>query len=416
MCLRGSVSVVADKSISHRALILSSLAHGKSYIKNLSPSEDVKRTLNAVKLTGAKIRKVGEGIEIESGFKKEPDRPIYCGNSGTTARLMLGAISGFNLYATFYGDRSLSRRPMKRVTHPLSLMGARISGRSDAELLPLSVVGGNLKGITYRLPVASAQVKSAILLAGLNARGVTTVTEPARSRDHTERMLAFMGASISISGNKVSVRKSVLNPMEFKIPGDFSAASFLITLGVLHRDADFIIKDVNLNPTRTGFLKILEKMGCPLEIEVFKTGPEPVGEIRVKSCRNLHGSEIGGDLIPQAIDELPLLAILGVFAEGKTILKDAGELRHKESDRISAIVSELKKLGVKIEEMEDGFIVHNSRIRDTATLYSHKDHRIAMALEVLRQVSSLDFEIMGTEWVKISFPDFYEKIKELKKC
>ncbi len=416
MCLRGRIQVVPDKSISHRAVILSAIAEGESFIKNLSPSVDVKRTLNAIKLLGANVKKYKDGLKIRGGFIREPEKPIYCGNSGTTTRLMMGALSGYSLFGVFYGDNSLSKRPMKRVTDPLRLMGARITGREDASLLPIAISGGNLKGIKYELPVASAQVKSAILLAGLNADGVTTVIEPLKTRDHTERMLSNMGAHIEVSQNTISIKKSRLTACEFEVPGDFSAAAFLITLGVLHPDADFIIENVNLNVTRTGFLKILESMGCHIDVSIWEKDPEPVGEIHVKSCRDLKGTVVSGEIVPSAIDELPLLAILGIFAEGVTILRDARELRFKESDRISSIVVELRKLGVKIQELDDGFVVENSKITGNAVLNSHGDHRIAMALEVLRQVSGADFKIVGTEWVRISFPDFYMKLEELRKC
>ena len=411
--IRGSIEVVPDKSISHRALIIPSLATGESFIRNLSPSEDVKRTWNILEAIGVKIEETSEGIKILPGKFKEAVFPLYSGNSGTTVRLMLGVVAGLGLFSVFCGDESLSNRPMRRVTLPLSLMGARVLGRNNADNLPIAIQGGDLKGIEYKMPVASAQVKSAILLAGLNADDETTVIEPAPSRDHTERFLKYMGADIKIHGPRISIKRSKLNPINFSVPGDFSAASYFITLALLHPDAEIEIRNVNLNPTRTGFLKIIEKMGCNVEIEVSSKNPEPVGNIRALTCKILHGAEIKGELIPLAIDELPLVALLGTFAEGETILRDARELRFKESDRIRAIVSELRKAGVKIEELPDGFIVRKTTKFKSAKLSSHNDHRIAMTLSIFARLVDEKIEVEGTEWVKISFPDFFEKLEEL---
>ena len=411
--IRGSIEVVPDKSISHRALIIPSLATGESFIRNLSPSEDVKRTWNILEAIGVKIEETQEGIKILPEKFKEAVFPLYSGNSGTTVRLMLGVVAGLGLFSVFCGDESLSNRPMRRVTLPLSLMGARVLGRNNADNLPIAIQGGDLKGIEYKMPVASAQVKSAILLAGLNADDETTVIEPAPSRDHTERFLKYMGADIKIHGPRISIKRSELNPINFSVPGDFSAASYFITLALLHPDAEIEIRNVNLNPTRTGFLKIIEKMGCTVEIEVSSKNPEPVGNIRARTCKSLHGAEIKGELIPLAIDELPLVALLGTFAEGETILRDARELRFKESDRIKAMVSELSKAGVKIEELPDGFIVRKTTKFKSAKLSSHNDHRIAMTLSIFARLVDEKIEVEGTEWVKISFPDFFEKLEEL---
>lgn len=416
MRIRGEIEVVSDKSISHRALILPALSQGESYIENISPSDDVARTRNILETLGAKIEKRNGGITVKGGNLHEAIFPLYSGNSGTTVRLMMGVVAGLGLFSVFCGDESLTKRPMRRVSVPLSLMGAKIIGRNNANNLPIAVQGGSLNGIKYELPVASAQVKSAILLAGLNAEGKTEVIEPVHTRDHTERLLKSMGAKITKEGKTITIEKSELSPINLKVPGDFSAASYFIALALLHPDAELNIKNVNLNPTRTGFLKILEKMGCNVEITQTVNEPEPVGDIHVKTCKDLHGAVIEGELIPLAIDELPLIAILGIFAEGETILKDARELRFKESDRINSIVKELKKLGANIEELPDGFIVRKSALKNSAKLSSHNDHRIAMSLAILSVLTDKVLEIEGTDWVKISFPDFYEKLKEVTKC
>ncbi len=416
MCVRGEIEVVSDKSISHRALILPALSSGESFVENLSPSDDVARTRSIIEALGTKVEKKGGGILIKGGNLHEAVFPLYSGNSGTTVRLMMGMVAGLGLFSVFYGDESLTRRPMRRVTVPLSLMGAKIIGRNNANNLPIAVQGGNLNGIRYELPVASAQVKSSILLAGLNAEGKTEVIEPAPTRDHTERLLNSMGAKIKRDGNKISIEKSDLSPLRLRVPGDFSAASYFITLAILHPGSDLMIKNVSLNPTRTGYLKILEKMGCKVEVNQTTSDPEPAGDIYVKTCRELHGTVIDGDLIPLAIDELPLVAILGIFSEGETVLRDARELRFKESDRINSIVTELKKLGVNIEELPDGFIVRKSNLTNSARLDAHNDHRIAMSLAILSVLTDRVLEIEGAEWVKISFPDFYEKLKEVTRC
>ncbi len=416
MRIRGEIEVVSDKSISHRALILPALSQGKSYIENISPSDDVARTRNILEALGTKIEEKNEGITVKGGNLHEAIFPLYAGNSGTTVRLMMGVVAGLGLFSVFCGDESLSKRPMRRVTVPLSLMGAKIIGRNNSNNLPIAIQGGSLNGIKYELPVASAQVKSAILLAGLNAEGKTEVIEPSPTRDHTERLLKSMGARITKEGETITIERSELSPINLKVPGDFSAAAYFITLALLHPDAELTIKNVNLNPTRTGFLKIIEKMGCNVEITKTVNEPEPVGDIFVRTCKDLHGAVIDGELIPLAIDELPLVAILGIFAEGETVLKDARELRFKESDRINSIVTELKKLGADIEELPDGFIVQKSTLKNSAKLSSHNDHRIAMSLAILSVLTDKVVEIEGSDWVKISFPDFYEKLKEVTKC
>ncbi len=416
MCVRGEIEVVSDKSISHRALILPALSLGESYIENISPSDDVTRTRNILEALGTKIEEKNRGITVRGGNLHEAIFPLYSGNSGTTVRLMMGVVAGLGLFSVFCGDESLSKRPMRRVTVPLSLMGAKIIGRNNANNLPIAVQGGSLKGIRYELPIASAQVKSSILLAGLNAEGKTEVIEPSPTRDHTERLLKFMGARIKKNGQTIIIEKSELSPINLKVPGDFSAAAYFITLALLHPDAELTIKNVNLNPTRTGFLKIIEKMGCSVKITRTVDEPEPVGDIHVKTCKDLHGTLIDGALIPLAIDELPLVAVLGIFAEGETMLENARELRFKESDRINSIVTELKKLGADIEELPDGFIVRKSTLKNSARLSSHNDHRIAMSLAILSALTDKVVEIEGADWVKISFPDFYEKLKEVTRC
>jgi len=350
-------------------------------------------------------------MEISSASWRESSKPLDCGNSGTTARLMAGVLSGKRGFHILFGDDSLSGRPMKRVVSPLKEMGASISARQDS-LLPMCISGGELRGCEHSLSVASAQVKSALLLAGVQAEGTTTVTEPQSSRDHTERLLRSMGAKISVIDKTAKVEKSELLPVRFSIPGDISSAAFLVALTVLHENGKMTIRNVGLNQGRTGFLKLLINMGADIELKIEESFPEPVGTIVARSSR-LRGLEVGSDLIPSMIDELPLIALAGAFAEGTTTVRGAGELRKKESDRIAVTVKNFRRIGIRIFEHEDGFSVEGPQRIMGGKVDSCGDHRIAMLFSIAGVLSSEGVELSDTKAVRISFPGFFEKLEEV---
>ena len=404
--LKGEVSIPADKSISHRAVIFSTLAKGKSVIKNFSSGKDPHSSLEICKALGANIQVNGTDITVESSGKLQPSKAaLDCGNSGTTMRLMSGVLAGQNFTSTLIGDESLSKRPMKRIIEPLSLMGAKID--SDNNKAPLKIEGTELNGITYNSPIASAQVKSAILLAGLFANGTTTVIEPYLSRNHTELMLEYMGANILYDGVKTTIQKSELEPKVIEIAGDMSSAAYFIAAALIVPNSDIILKNVGLNPTRTGIIDVLKQMGANIEIldERIISG-ENVGDLRIKYSK-LKACKISGDLIPRLIDEIPILAVVATQAEGTTVIKDAQDLRNKESDRIKAIVSELKNLGANIEETPDGMIINGrTTLRGGIEVESYKDHRLAMSLFVAGLVCENEILIKNFDWVNISFPEF----------
>jgi 3-phosphoshikimate 1-carboxyvinyltransferase len=413
--VRGEVSVPGDKSVSHRALILSSIASGRSRIRKICPGRDVRRTAACMKMCGAVIEgNAGEIVVTGRGRRGlvEPGNVLDCGNSGTTARLLMGLLAGYPFSTLFTGDGSLRERPMGRVKTPLVLMGAHIEGRMGGERLPLLVKGGRLRGITYEMPVASAQVKSSILLAGLSAEGPTCVVEQRKSRDHTERMLSAMGMRVSaVDGRVVVEGEGNLAPLDIEVPGDFSSAAFLIALALLVPRGSLLVRNVNTNPTRTGFLTVLEKMGAIVEIERgARSGPEPVGNIVVRHSR-LTGIPVTAEMVVGAIDELPLLAVIATQAEGRTTIRGASELRLKETDRIRAMVEGLTRMGAHIVEEEDGFTVTGPiRLRGALTS-SYGDHRIAMSLAVAGLVAEGQTAIRGAECIDISFPGFMQLVK-----
>lgn len=354
--LKGEISIPADKSISHRAVILSSLAKGKSIIKNFSKGQDPLSTLQVCKSLGIKAEFKDDLIITSTGEFSVPVSELNCGNSGTTMRFMAGVLAGQNFNSTLIGDESLSKRPMKRVIEPLTLMGAEIA--SDNFRAPLNIQGKELHCIDYTSNLASAQVKSCILLAGLSCEGKTNFTEPYTSRDHTERMLKFMCANISTCGNTTTIQKSELKPQTIEICGDISSAAYFITAGLIVPNSEVILKNVGLNPTRTGILEVVKQMGGNIEIlDLRSVSGEEVGDIKI-SYSQLKACTIEGEIIPKLIDELPIIAVLATQAEGTTIVKDAQDLRNKESDRIKAVVTELQKIGTDIEETQDGFIIN----------------------------------------------------------
>lgn len=411
--LKGAVTIPADKSISHRAVMFASIAKGESVIKNFSKGQDPLSSLNVCKALGVQAEFDNELLIINStGKLNTPSIALDCGNSGTTMRLMSGILAGQNFNSTLIGDDSLSKRPMKRVIEPLSLMGAEI--KSNDFKAPLNIQGKNLHAIDYNSKLASAQVKSCILLAGLNAEGKTSFTEPYISRNHTEIMLKYMGANINIDCKTVTIEKSILEPRTIEICGDISSAAYFITAGLIVPNAKIILKNVGLNPTRTGILEAVEKMGGNIEILDKKiVSGELVGDLQI-SYSDLKACTIEGEIIPRLIDELPVIAVLATQAEGTTIIKDAQDLRNKESDRIKAVVTELKKIGADIVETPDGFIINGKKsLKGGTEVETYHDHRLAMSLYVAGLICEKPLLINGFEWVDISFPEFEKLFNSL---
>lgn len=404
--LKGTVTIPSDKSISHRAIMFTSLARGKSVIKNFSKGQDPLSSLKVCKTLGIDAEFSNEELIVKSkGILSAPQTQLDCGNSGTTMRLMSGILAGQNFNSTLIGDESLSKRPMKRVIEPLSLMGAKIE--SNEYKAPLKIYGQNLKPINYISKLASAQVKSCILLAGLNIDGQTSFTEPYVSRNHTEIMLKYMGANISVNNTTVTIEKSELEPKTIEICGDISSAAYFIVAGLIVPNSKIILKNVGLNPTRTGIIEVAEKMGGNIEIlDKRNISGEDVGDIQI-SYSDLKACSIEGEIIPRLIDELPVIAVLATQAKGTTIIKDAQDLRNKESDRIKAVVTELKKIGADIEETPDGFIINGkTNLKGDTEVETYHDHRLAMSLYVAGLICDKPIAINGFEWVDISFPEF----------
>lgn len=412
--LKGTLTIPADKSMSHRAIIFPSLAKGKSIIRNFSTGQDPHSTLHIFKNLGVDIELIDNTtVEINStGKLYTPNSNLDCGNSGTTMRLLTGILASQNFKSTLIGDESLSKRPMKRVIEPLTQMGAQIT--SNNYKAPLNIVGQKLHSINYQSKIASAQVKSCILLAGLNTDGITTVTEPFISRNHTEILLKYMGAKISTTGTTVSIEKSELQPVEINIFGDISSAAYFIVAGLIVPNSEIILKNVGLNPTRTGIIEVVKEMGGDIEIiDEHETCGELVGDIKVKYSPELKGCEIAGEIIPKLIDEIPVIAVLATQAEGQTTISDAQDLRNKESDRITAVVTELKKLGADIDEKPDGMIINGkTNLLGDCEVETYHDHRLAMSLYVAGLICKKEIVINGFEWVNISFPEF-ENIFEM---
>ena len=414
--LKGAIEIPSDKSISHRAAMFTALSNGTSVIRNFSNGADPISSLNIMKALGIKSEFLDDKtVKITSDGKlKAPKALLDCGNSGTTMRLMTGILAGQSFNSTLIGDVSLSKRPMKRVIEPLSLMGAKIS--SDNNHAPLNISGTKLNAINYNSPLASAQVKSCILLAGLHADGVTSFTEPYISRNHTEIMLKYMGASIDTFNNTVKIEKSPLQPVEIDICGDISSAAYFIAAGLIVPNSDIILKNAGLNPTRTGILDVVKMMGGNIEIiDKYELSGEPAGDIRIQTS-DLKACIIEKDLIPKLIDELPIIAVLATQAEGQTIVKDAQDLRNKESDRIKAVVNELTKLGAEIEEMPDGFIINGkTSLKGGVEVETYHDHRLAMSLYIAGLICEKGITINEFEWVNISFPTFEELFSQINR-
>jgi 3-phosphoshikimate 1-carboxyvinyltransferase len=416
--LKGNISVPGDKSISHRSLILGSIAQGETRIYNFLNSLDCLQTFECMQSLGAEIE-LGEDNFIKIKGKglyglQEPKDMLEVGNSGTTIRLLAGLLSGQNFYSVLNGDNSIRKRPMKRVVQPLRLMGADIWGREDGQLAPLSIKGSLLNPLQYTLPVASAQVKSALLLAGLYAAGETIIKEPLPTRDHTERMLSIMQADIMISHQEIIIiGGKYLKGTEIFIPGDISSAAYFIAAASILKDSQIVISQVGVNPTRTGIIKILKRMGAKINILNYQLkSNEPQADLEIEYSE-LKGISIRPEEIPFLIDELPLIALVATQAQGKTIVSGAKELRVKESDRLKTIVSELKKMGANIQEKEDGFIVVGPSNLHGAVCESYHDHRIAMSLAISALLAEGKTVINNSECIDISFPGFENTLQKL---
>lgn len=415
--LIGEIIVPGDKSISHRSIMIGSIAEGDTLISGILMSEDVKRTVEAFKKMGVSIKEEGDKVYIEGvGIKglKRPNSIIDCGNSGTTMRLLSGILVGQEFSAILIGDESLTYRPMDRIIIPLREMGAFIQGKEDRYPPLVTKSVDKLKGIDYKLPVASAQVKSAILLATLYAEGQTRIIERRVTRDHTERMLNYLGYPVVNKKGQIYVNpKGTLTGKNVYIPGDISSAAYFIVAAILIKGSNIVIKNVGINPTRTGIIKVLKKMGANIRVCNRKyINNEPVADVQVKYSK-LKGTLIDGDIVGTLIDEIPIIAVAASLAEGTTIIEGAEELKYKESNRIVAISKELKKMGANVREQLDGMIIEGKSYLEPANLNSYNDHRIAMALSIAALRAEGESKIKGHECVNISYPNFYDTLFKL---
>ncbi|MCD8082058.1 MAG: 3-phosphoshikimate 1-carboxyvinyltransferase [Clostridiales bacterium] len=415
--LRGEVTIPGDKSISHRSVMIGSLAQGDTEIRRFLQGADCLSTIDCFRNMGIEIENRGETVIVHGkglhGLQK-PECVLDCGNSGTTTRLISGILAAQDFTVTLTGDASIQKRPMKRIITPLSGMGANIRSIPDNGCAPLEIKGSRLHGIHYLSPVASAQVKSAILLAGLYAEGETRVTEPQLSRNHTELMLSHFGADVRTEGTTAVIQPArELTAHSITVPGDISSAAYFIAAGILVPGSEILLKDVGINPTRAGILEVCRMMGANLEILNRRGESEPSADILVRSC-SLHGTEIGGAIIPTLIDELPMIAAMACFADGTTVIRDAAELKVKESNRIEGMVRSLSAMGADVTETEDGMIIHGGRPLHGAVIDSRLDHRIAMTFAVTACCAEGKTEIKGAECVNISYPDFYQDLERLK--
>jgi 3-phosphoshikimate 1-carboxyvinyltransferase len=418
--LSGTLSVPGDKSISHRAAMFNAIAEGRSRVSGYSPGGDCRSTLACLRQLGVEwtsrvdqanleLRIAGRGLR---GLE-EPADTLDAGNSGTTVRLMSGILAGQPGLSILDGDASLRRRPMRRIVEPLRAMGATVLGRQQGDRLPLAISGGELRGQIFRPAAASAQVKSCLLLAGLFADGPTTVIEQAATRDHTERMLGAQGARLEIEGLARTIWPvERLAPIVVDVPGDFSSAAYWLTLACVHPDARVTIRNVGLNPFRTGLLDTLSEMGARISVEKARqTGGEPIGDVTAESSE-LRGVEVGGERIPRMVDEVPLLAVAALFARGATVVRDAAELRVKESDRLATTARELARLGASIEERDDGLLIRGGRRLVEAEVETHLDHRLAMCLAVAG-LAGAGAVVRGADVASVSYPSFWDDARAL---
>ena len=414
--LNGTCRVPGDKSISHRGVMLAGISEGTTKITGFLEGEDCLSTLRCFQQMGIKVEHQEDAMIITGRGTEgllEPRDILDAGNSGTTIRLMSGILSGQSFLSVITGDNSLRSRPMDRISVPLRQMGAVIDGREGGRMAPLVIRGGNLKAIAYDMPVASAQVKSAVLLAGLYADGVTSVTEPRASRDHTERMLQAFGADIRSEGLVRSVRPSRLKGTRVEVPGDISSAAFLMVAAACLPGSRITLEAVGLNPTRAGIITVLQQMGASIEtVNLREAGGEPIGDVIITGS-TLKGIDIGEDLIPSLIDEIPVIAVAAACAKGETRITGARELRVKETDRISAMAQELSRVGVQVETLEDGMVIQGPQQIQGGVVESHGDHRIAMAMAVAGLMAAAPVKIQQPECMAVSFPGFEQTLKQL---
>ena len=415
--LKGEVSIPGDKSISHRAVMFGSLAEGTTEVTNFLQGADCLSTISCFRKLGIEIENTSQQILIHGkGLNglTEPSDTLDTGNSGTTTRLISGILAGQRFTTILNGDASIQKRPMKRIMTPLSMMGADITSLKGNDCAPLRICGGQLHGIAYTSPVASAQVKSCILLAGLYADAPTSVTEPVLSRNHTELMLAGFGAHVTSSGTTATIEPEPdLNGMKIEVPGDISSAAYFLAAGLMIPNSEIMIKNVGINPTRDGILRVAKEMGGNITILNEKTsGGEPTCDLLVRSS-SLKSVTIGGEIIPTLIDEIPMIAVMACFAEGITTIKDAQELKVKESNRIDTVVTNLKAMGAHIEATDDGMIIEGGYPLHGAVIDSHLDHRIAMSFAIGALGADGETRIEGADCVKISYPEFYQTLEKL---
>ena len=418
--LKGSFELIGDKSISHRAVMFSSISKGHNKISNFLMGEDCLSTISCFRKMGVDIQIDGKDVYVKGnglyGLQK-PKEILDVGNSGTTIRLMMGILAGNKFDATLIGDNSIAKRPMKRVTDPLRLMGCNIEGKDDANYTPIKIYGGDLKAIDYHMPVASAQVKSALILASLYANDTSFIYEKVKSRNHTEIMLKSFGADINVENLKISVNPvNELFSQDIYVPGDISTAAFIIVSALITKGSEVIIKNVGLNETRTGIIDVVKNMNGNIEIINERlVGGELVGDLLVRYTKDLCATTIDKDIIPRLIDEIPVIAVLATQAEGTTIIKDAQELKVKESNRIKSMVENLKILGADIEELEDGMIIKGKSKLNGGKIKTFKDHRIAMAFSTLNLIYDEKIKLDDEDCINVSFPGYFDLIKSLTK-
>lgn len=411
----GQIKVPGDKSISHRAIMLGSLANGVTEISGFLKGADCLSTIDCFRKMGIDIDINGENVTVHgNGLRglKKPDEILYTGNSGTTTRLLCGILAGQNFDTSITGDASIQKRPMGRVVQPLSMMGAKI----ENEYCPLYITGTKLHGIDYKMPVASAQVKTAIILAGLYADGETVIHEIEKSRDHTELMLSAMGADLTVDNLDITVKPTNdLTAVNVDVPGDISSAAFFLVLGAIMPNSQITVTNVGINPTRTGIIDVLKDMGADITLEnVHTSAGETVADITVRSS-SLKGTTVGGDIIPRLIDELPIIAVAAVFADGQTVIKDAQELKVKETNRIRAVVDEFNKCGIDITETDDGMIINGGKSIHGADFKTYGDHRMAMSLTVLAQLADGESTLDDSDCACVSYPTFFDDFYKLGK-
>lgn len=414
LVVRGEVRVPGDKSVSHRALMFSALAEGTSTIRGILQSADTESTAGALRALGWPVAELSPELRVEGRALSRPPSEVSrldLGNSGTSTRLLMGIVAGFPVQATFTGDASLSRRPMRRVATPLTEMGARIEFEDGRDGLPLTVHGGNLHALDWKLDTASAQVKSALLMAGVTGHVAVIIREPAPTRDHTERMLRAQGVAIDVGGGIIVLDPPQrLEPLDITVPGDPSSAAFFACLAALSDAGSITIRDVGLNPGRCGFIAVLKRMGARVDIvDRNDKGPEPLGDIVVRPV-HLSATRIDGDEVPSLIDELPALACVAARAHGETVIAGAAELRVKESDRIAAVVANLRNVGVDVDEAPDGMRIRGTREPLSGVVQTHGDHRLAMAFGVLGASSPADLRIDDPDCVAVSYPGFWRDL------